>query len=164
MNFARKFPADLRGLILADTKDAADNAEQRENRNRMIEVAKSKGSPAIAELMIGKLLSPDALEHRPDLVKTLRRMMEECPALTIEHALAAMRDRPDMTDVLPEIKTPSLIIVGDADAITPVAVAEGMHKRIAGSQLAVIAGAGHMAPMEQPSMVNRAIRQFVGGL
>ena len=42
MNYAHKYPNDLGGLILADTKDAADNTEQRENRNRMIEVARTK--------------------------------------------------------------------------------------------------------------------------
>jgi 3-oxoadipate enol-lactonase len=164
MNYARKFPGDLRGLILLDTKDAADNAEQRENRNRMIEVVRSKGSPAIAELMIGKLLSPDTASHRPEIVKSLRNMMEACPALTIEHALAALRDRPDMTDELPKIATPTLIVVGEADALTPVAVAEKMHKRIPKSQLAIIPGAGHMSPMEQPSLVNRAMRQFLNPL
>ena len=161
MNYARQFPADLRGLILVDTKDAADNAEQRENRNRMIEVVASKGSPAIADLMLGKLLAPDTTAHRPEQVKTLRNMMEACPGLTIEHALAALRDRPDMTDESPKLAMPTLIIVGEADAITPVAVAEGMHKRIAKSQLAIIPGAGHMSPMEQPSLVNRAMRQFL---
>jgi pimeloyl-ACP methyl ester carboxylesterase len=164
MNYARKYPQTLRGLVLVDTKDAADNAEQRENRNRMIEVARSKGSAAIAEMMIGKMLSPDTLEHRPAQVQALRAMMEACPAETIAHALAALRDRPDMTEELAKIAVPTLIIVGDADAITPPAVAEGMKKRIAGSQLALIRGAGHMAPMEQASQVNRAMRQFLEGL
>ncbi|HWE02187.1 MAG TPA: alpha/beta fold hydrolase [Tepidisphaeraceae bacterium] len=164
MNFARQFPADLSGLILVDTKDAADNAEQRENRDRMIEVARSKGSAAIADLMIGKLLSADTAAHRPAQVKTLRKIIEACPALTIEHALAALRDRPDMTGELPKIATPTLIVVGDADEITPIEMATGMHKRIAGSQLAIIPGAGHMSPMEQPSLVNRALRQFLDGM
>ena len=164
MNYAQKFAQTLRGLVLVDTKDAADSPEQRENRNRMIEVVRSKGSPAIAEMMIGKMLSPDTAEHRPAQVKALREMMEACPAQTIEHALAALRDRPDMTEELGKVSVATLIIVGDADAITPPGVAEAMKKRIAGSQLAVIKGAGHMSPMEQPSQVNRALRQFLEGL
>lgn len=164
MNYARKYPDTLRGLILVDTKDAGDSPEQRENRNRMIEVARTKGSPAIAEMMLGKLLSPDTLEHRPAQVKLLREIMEACPAQTIEHALVALRDRPDMTAELPKFLLTTLIIVGDADVLTPPSIAQGMKSRIAQSQLALIKGAGHMAPMEQPSQVNRAIRQFVEGL
>jgi pimeloyl-ACP methyl ester carboxylesterase len=164
MSYARKFPSALRGLILIDTKDAADSAEQRENRNRMIEVARSKGSSAIAEMMQPKMLSRDTTDHRPAQVKALRTLMEACPAQTIEYALAALRDRPDMTEELPKIAVPTLIIVGDADAITPPSIAEGMNKRIANSRLVVIPGAGHMAPMEQASQVNRAIRQFVDAI
>jgi len=164
MNYARKFPDSLRALILIDTKDAGDNAEQRENRNRMIEVARSKGSSAIADMMQPKMLSQDTVEHRPAQVKALRTIMEACPAQTIEYALAALRERPDMTEELTKISAPTLIIVGDADAITPASIAEGMNKRIANSRLVVIQGAGHMAPMEQPSQVNRAIRQFLEGV
>lgn len=161
MNFARQFPADLRGLLLLDTRDAADNPEQRENRDRMIEIAKEKGSSAIADLMIGKLLAPDTLAHRPGQQQRLRAMMEACPASTIAEALVALRDRPDMTEELPKIKTPTLIVVGESDAITPPELAQAMHARIPGSQLAIIPGAGHMAAMEQPTLVTRAILRFV---
>ena len=88
----------------------------------------------------------------------LRTIMEACPPQTIEHALAAMRDRPDRTGDLPSIAVPTLIIVGDADAITPPAMAEAMHKsdpEVAARRS--IQGAGHMSPMEQPEQVNRAI-------
>jgi pimeloyl-ACP methyl ester carboxylesterase len=161
MNFARLFPDDPRALILIDTKDAADNAEQRENRNRMIEVAKSRGSSAIAEMMIGKMLSPDTVAHRPAVVHALRKIMDACPALTIEHALLALRDRPDMSDEIAKLTVPTLVVVGEADAITPVGVAEAMAKKIRGAELAVIPGAGHMSVMEQPSLVNRAIGRLM---
>ncbi len=164
MNYARKYPDDLRGLILVDTKDAADDPQTRENRNRMIDVAQSKGSAAVADLMFGKMLSPDTLSHRPEISKTLRAMMEACPAKTIEHALAALRDRPDMTTELPLISMPTLILVGEADALTPPTAAEGMKSRISGSRLTAIPGAGHMSPMEQPSQVNKAIRRFIDNL
>jgi pimeloyl-ACP methyl ester carboxylesterase len=161
MNYAKMFPGDLHGLILADTKDAADNAEQRENRNRMIEVVRTKGSPAIAEMMIGKMLSPDTAAHRSGIVKSLRNMMESCPAATIEHALAALRDRPDMSEELAKITVPTLILVGDADAITPPGIAQAMREKIRGSKLEVIPGAGHMSAMEQPTLVTRAIGRFM---
>jgi len=90
--------------------------------------------------------------------------MESCSPQTIEHALAAMRDRPDMTSELPSIAAPTLIIVGDADSITPPGVAQEMQKRIPRSQLVTIQGAGHMSPLEQPAQVNRAVRNFLQGL
>jgi pimeloyl-ACP methyl ester carboxylesterase len=128
----------------------------------MIELARTSGSKAIADQMEPKMLAPDTLSHRPEKVRALRQIMEACPPKTIEYALAAMRDRADRVADLPAIKVPTLILVGDADSITPPAMAQTMHDKIAGSKLVVIQGAGHMSPMEQPAQVSRAIRNFVG--
>jgi 3-oxoadipate enol-lactonase len=163
LNYARKYPHDLRGLILVDTRAEADNAQSKEARQEMIELVRASGSKAIADQMEPKMLSPDTLQHRPAQVRALRQMMENCPALTIECALSAMRDRPDMVDFLPSIKTRTLIVVGEADAITPPKMAQSMHEKIAGAQLAEIQGAGHMSPLEQPAQVNWAMRRFFEG-
>ena len=129
----------------------------------MIETARTSGSKAIADQMEPKMLAPDTLSHRPAQVRALRQIMEACPPKTIEYALAAMRNRADRIDDLPKIKIPTLILVGDADAITPPAMAQTMHEKVSGSKLVVIQGAGHMSPMEQPAQVNRAIRNFAEG-
>lgn len=160
--FAKKYAADLRGLILVDTKAEADTAEQKQGRQKMIDTARSPaGAAAVAEQMLPKMLAKDAATRRPGQAQELRRIMEGCPPKTIENALAAMRDRPDRSGELASIRVPTLILVGDGDQITPPAVAETMAKAIPGAQLAVVHGAGHMAPLEQPEQVNRAIRQFL---
>jgi pimeloyl-ACP methyl ester carboxylesterase len=159
--YARKYPGHLRGLILLDTRPDADTAEGKANRDKMVALARASGSKAVADAMLPRLLAPDAPRTRPQVARELRSLTESCPPETIEHALLAMRDRPDQTDVLASISVPTLIIVGDADAITPPAVAQAMHDKINRSQLAIIRGAGHMTPMEQPAQVNQAIRQFM---
>ena len=164
--YARKYGNDLRGLILVDTKADADTGEGKANRDKMVAQVRESGSKAIADAMLPRLVAPDVPRTRPQLAKELRSMMESCPPKTIEHALLAMRDRPDQTASLGSVSVPTLIIVGDTDAITPPSVAQSMHDRIPASQLAIIRGAGHMTPMEQPAQVNQAIRQFmetVGG-
>lgn len=162
LNFAREFLSDLRALILMDTRAEADTAQGKENRQKMIDLVRAKGSAAIAEQMQPKLLSPDTVAHRPNQVRALRQMMESVPAQTIEHALSAMRDRPDMTEALASIAVPTLILVGDADAITPPDVARGMQKKMPDADMVIIAGAGHMSPLEQPAQVNRAMGNFLG--
>jgi len=164
LSYVLRYASDLRGLILVDTRAEADTQQGKENRQKMIEVARTSGSRAIADQMEPKMLAPDTLSHRPAQVRALRQIMEACPPKTIEYALTAMRDRADRTDDLASIKIPTLILVGDADAITPPAMAQTLHERIAGSKRVVIQGAGHMSPMEQPAQVNRAIRNFVEGL
>jgi 3-oxoadipate enol-lactonase len=162
--YARKYPTDLRGLMLVDTKAAGDDAQGKLNRNKMIELVRSSGSKAIAEQMLPKMLAEDTPRNRPATAQGLRAMMEACPPKTIENALVCLRDRPDQTQTLPSISASTLIIVGEADSITPVSVAQSMQKQIPGAQLAVIKGAGHMSPMEQPAQVNQAISRFLDRL
>ena len=162
--YVRKYAATLRGLVLLDTKAAADTPEAKEGRGKMIELVRAKGAVAVGDAMQPKLVSPDTVKNKPAIVKRLREMTDKCPPLTVEHALEAMRDRPDLTSLLPTIRTPTLLVVGDADSITPPSVAEEMHQAIPGSQIAVIRGSGHMAPMEQPEQVSAAMRRFLAGL
>jgi len=159
--YALKYRADLRGLILVDTKAEADTPEQREGRAKMIDLVRKQGAKAVADQMLPKLVAEDVPRTRPAVAAAVRKMAEACPPKTIEHALLAMRDRPDQSPHLSSIKVPTLIIVGDADAITPVPLAQSMQKAIPNAQLAIIKGSGHMAPMEQPAQVNQAMSRFM---
>lgn len=161
--YAKKCPRELRGLILVDTKAEGDTAEGKEKRNKMIATVREKGSKAIADAMIPNFVTK---QHQDDqrIMSIVRPMMEACPATTIENALAAMRDRADMTDFLPSVSDRTLIIVGEEDAITPKSVAEAMHKAVPRSKLEVIPKAGHAAPIESPEAVTRAVADFVATL
>lgn len=160
LEFARKYPSDLRGLILLDTRAEADSTEARQGRAKMIELVKTKGAAAVAEAMLPKQLAATAPQQKPDVVRKLRMIMESQSPATIENALVAMRERPDNSTFLPSISVPTLIIVGQADALTPPEVAQKMHEAIPKSTLAIIPDAGHLSPMEQPEEVNRAIVAF----
>jgi pimeloyl-ACP methyl ester carboxylesterase len=52
-----------------------------------------------------------------------------------------------------------MIIAGDDDSV-PLAELELMHQHISGSQIKVIAKAGHYAAMERPAEFGRLLRTF----
>jgi pimeloyl-ACP methyl ester carboxylesterase len=162
--YAKKYPKDLRGLVLVDTKAEGDTPEGKAGRQKMIDLVRKDGSKAVADQMLPKMLSKDAAAQRPQQAQALSRIMESCPPRTIEHALAAMRDRPDRAPELSSIRAPTLVLVGESDAITPPDVSESMAKKVPGAKLVTIRGAGHMSPMEQPEQVNRALRAFLESL
>jgi pimeloyl-ACP methyl ester carboxylesterase len=161
MAFARKYPQDLKSLILLDTKAPPDDEKARDGRNTMIDLARASGTKAVVDQMLPKLVAPGVLKTRPQIDLQLRQIAESQPAETIVHALAALRDRPDALPGLAKIAVPTLIIVGDGDQVTPPSAAEQMQLAIPGSSLAVIRGAGHMSAVEQPGQVNQAIRRFL---
>lgn len=162
--YVKKYAATLRGLMLLDTKAEPDTAEGKINRDRMIAIVKERGAKPIADAMLPKLVPAEVIEHRPQLVRELRQMMEQTRPETIAHALAAMRDRPDRTEELEKIEVPTLAIVGEKDSITPPQVMKAMAQKIPGAELRVIVGAGHMSNMEQASQVNGIMEQFVAGI
>lgn len=162
--FARQFPADLRGLILNDTRAEADTSDGKNTRNEMIEIAKTKGARAIADQMEPKMLSPKTLVARPEVVAKFRAMSHDVPAETMVNALTAMRDRIDYAESLASIAVPTLVIVGEDDAVTPPESAQTLVEKIPQATLARIADAGHLSPIDQPEAVTRAIEQFLGKL
>jgi pimeloyl-ACP methyl ester carboxylesterase len=66
----------------------------------------------------------------------------------------------DQRDLLPTIAVPTLLIWGELDARSPLTVARQFEQAIPDSVLVVIPGAGHVSNLEQPELVNDAIREF----
>ncbi len=61
---------------------------------------------------------------------------------------------------LPEIKVPTLILVGDHDECDP-SLSKEMNAKIKGSKLVVLPNSGHMAFVDQPNLWNRSVAEFV---
>ena len=162
--FAKKYPTDLRGLILVDTRAEADTTEGKAGRDKAIDAARQGGAKAIAEQMLPKLLIPDDQRRGPKVTEMVRGMIESQPPLTIEHALRAMRDREDYTSMLPSIAVPTLILVGAKDPLTPLPMSRAMHERIPRSQLVEIPDAAHLTPLENPDAIGRAVQDFLRSL
>ncbi len=65
---------------------------------------------------------------------------------------------------LATISVPTLIVVGDEDALTPVAESRAMHAAIAGSRLEIVNGAGHLSNFERPAAFNHVLGEFLASL
>jgi pimeloyl-ACP methyl ester carboxylesterase len=66
----------------------------------------------------------------------------------------------DTTDLLPNIKVPTLLLWGDDDRRSPLTIAEQLRHAIPDAELAIIAKAGHVSNMEQPEEFNAQVRRF----
>jgi pimeloyl-ACP methyl ester carboxylesterase len=151
----------LRGLILADTRPGADSPETRAARETTAEYAEQHGSAALLERDAPRLFSAatQALHH--DIVERAREIAALNSALGVASASRGMGLRPDSTGLLPGIRCPALVIVGEQDTITPVAEARTMFERIPNAQLEIIAGAGHLSNLEQPEAFTGLVVRFM---
>jgi 3-oxoadipate enol-lactonase len=154
----------IRGLILVDTRAEADSDEARENRLLMAQTARDSGSGPIATSMIPDLLAGSTRQAKPDIVDRVRSMILAVPAVTVVGALAGMAARHDSTGDLARIGVPTLVVVGEEDAITPPDGARRMAEAIPGAALEVIPDAGHLSNLENPDAFNRAMGTFLDSL
>ena len=159
--FYKQFPSRVRALILADTRAQADTEEGKQTRAQQAEKALSEGMAGIADAMLPKLLTPETVSKRPEIVKRVRDMMLKTKPEGAASALLGMAEREDQTELLPRVTSPTLILVGAEDAITPVADSEKMHTAIAGSRLVVLENAGHVSNLERTAEFNEALMSFL---
>ena len=161
LEFYRRYPEHVAGLILAATRAGADSDEGKANRDKAAELAKNEGATAVAAGMLPKMLAPQNYEFDEALVDYVKDNMGSASLNGVVGALAAMRDRVDSTPTLGDIEVPVLIIHGAADQLIPLSEAEAMHQAIPNSELVIVPEAGHLPNLEQPDYFNDAIIDFL---
>jgi len=158
-------PARVRSLILVDTKLEADTPEARAARADLAAKVQRLGPEIVAAAMVPRLLTatPEAnvVARRGEIEALLRRMILEQPVSTIVAALAALAARPDMTGCMQHIDVPTLLVVGADDQITPPECLTRAEEIIPGARLLIVPHAGHMTPLETPSIFNAAVLAFL---
>ena len=151
----------VEGLILCDTKAEADSNEAKLKRAATIRSVKDQGVEAFGESQIHALLVPQTLTKNPAVVETVRRMIQRNSPLGICGALLAMAGRTDTSTVLPNLKIPTLILVGENDTLTPPEVSKSMHGKISHSTMHIIQRAGHLSNLENTEDFNRHLSNFL---
>jgi 3-oxoadipate enol-lactonase len=163
MALVRRYPQRVRALILADTRGEADSEEAQANRNKLIARAREEGAGAVWEAVKDKMFSP-ASQNKADVLEFADAIAAQQSTSQVVGALQALRDRPDARLNLGEIAVPTLVIVGEDDAVTPPQLAQDLANSIPNAQLATIPQAGHLSNLEQPQRFNQAVLQFTQAL
>ena len=163
--FLRQWRSRVRGLVLMDTRAEADSPEVRRARDAAAATARERGASAVGETMLPKMLAPSTMTGRPEVVDRVRSLMAGTPVAGMVGALGAMRDRAGSESLLPTLAgIPTLVMVGAADILTPPDQARAMAEAIPGARLAIISGAGHLPPVEQPAATAESLLEFLRSL
>ena len=173
MEFAGDFPAQLArrvsGLVFMDT--AAHEVVPR----LVLPAAKllghrvhdrfAKGKP-IPQRRFGDddlswLMARAAFGRSPSAkaVDQVRRYLEEVPQSTSLPSWVDLLDH-DAREALKATRTPSLVLVGSRDVLTPVFAAKRIASFLPDARFEVLEGAGHQLMQERPREVARLIDDF----
>jgi 3-oxoadipate enol-lactonase len=158
---AARRPDVVSALVLADTRAEADDDDALAGRSRAIEMISTQGLRAFLDDFLPHLVAPDT---SAEITEALRRIAERQRPSSVVSALEALRGRPDRRDDLPGIACPTLVIVGELDALTPPAAATTIYRGVPGARMATIAGAGHLTALERPADTALLVETFLRGL
>lgn len=133
------------------------------NRNvaAVARLARAEGWPAARELWLADPVLAPALEQ-PEAAARLRAMIGDYSGWVFLHRDPQRELVPPAVDRLADVSAPTLVVVGDRDLPDFQGIARLAAEGIPGARLAVIAGAGHVPPLEAPGAFNDALLGFLG--
>jgi 3-oxoadipate enol-lactonase len=157
--FAIRHPGRVSALGLVDTTawygpDAPKSWEQR------ADAALASGLSSLTDFQVTRWFGDRFRADHPQVVK-------DCVDAFLRNDVAAyaqtcrMLGACDLRAGLPSIKVPTAIVVGEEDYATPPAMAEAMHKAVAGSTMTVLPGARHLTPLERPDAVAAELERLL---
>lgn len=159
MCFALKYPSRFRSLVLCDTSSRIP-PEAGAVWNQRILTASERGMEPLVEPTLERWFTEPFRQRDAKTVARVGDMIRATPTagyIGCCHAIPSI----NVTDKLGAIKCPVLIIVGEQDVGTPVAMSEAIHKAVPGSELVVIPNASHLSNIEQPGAFDSALSKFL---
>jgi pimeloyl-ACP methyl ester carboxylesterase len=157
----------VRGMVLMST--VAKTYLSGSSRLRRIFERLTGGGPSAGELMtqqnLGFFLARIGFGRDPQAshVELVREMIAACPKAASQEAVAALVGL-DMTEDLPKIRVPTLVLSGTADVIAPPAQGRRIAELIPDARLELFKGSGHMLMLERTEEVDALITEFARDL
>lgn len=147
-------------LLLVDTASGFPEAAKAAFA-LMAEKVAAGGMGAVAEIAAKRVFHEAYLAAHPDAVEERRAVLLRMDPKAFIAACRAL-ERVDLRAALGRIANPTLVVVGELDAATPLDLARALAAGISGAQFTLLPGCGHCPPLEQPENFLRAVGPFLG--
>ncbi|KAA8999002.1 alpha/beta fold hydrolase [Affinibrenneria salicis] len=156
----RQAPQRVARLILLDTSARADSAEVIQAREQQIGQVGAGGFDAMIDDAYGFCVHPSRLTDDA-LRAAIRQMAGEVGPAGFIRQQRAIIGRADSRPLLAQIHCPTLVLVGDADRLTPIENAQEIAAGIRGASLVTVPACGHVSTLERPAFVNETIAAWL---
>lgn len=157
--FALKYPKMLLSLTLCSTTSRYPTA-MRSAWVERIRTVEAKGVEPMVEPALQRWFTPPFRERRQDVMDRVRAMLRSTPPQGYIGCCYAIPTI-DVTDRLGEVQCPALIIAGEDDPGTPVAMAREIQAALPSSEFAILRSASHLCNLEQSDEFNRVLLGFL---
>jgi len=160
LEILRQAPNRIARLALLDTSARPDTPELTQRRQAQMALARSGRFAEIADQQFPLLIHP-ARHHDPAARELIRLMASETGPEAFIRQQQAIIGRADSRPGLGAIGCPTLVLVGDADQLTPPELSAEIADGIPGARMIVVAGSGHLTPLDQPEQVTKALVEWL---
>jgi 3-oxoadipate enol-lactonase len=126
----------------------------------MAEKVAGGGMGAVAEIAARRIFHDAYLAEHPNAVAERRAVLLRFDPHAFIAACRAL-ERVDLRDVLSRVANPTLVVVGELDAATPLDLARDLAQGIDGARFVLLPGCGHCPPLEQPQAFLAGIGPFL---
>jgi 3-oxoadipate enol-lactonase len=159
---ALRHPSLVRALVLANTTSSYPQAA-RDVWEQRIATVRDGGIEAIADAVMARYFHDGFRARHGAIVARFRQRLVTTDASGYIACCNAV-GKVETTARLGAIGVPTLVIAGEWDQGTPVAMAQQLAAGIAGAELQVLAEASHLSAIEQPAAFAAAVQGFLTGL
>jgi pimeloyl-ACP methyl ester carboxylesterase len=157
--FAEKYGEKLKGLVLFHSHALGDNEEGKANRTRTIEIVKKDHKDFIAGF-IPLLFAEQNVDKFADKINALKEMSFQTSKEGVIAAMAGMRDRKDMQDLLRTVDFPVLFIIGKQDSRISMEALKPQIFLPKHSESLILENVGHMGFIEARKKTLRTLSHF----
>lgn len=157
----RQAPERVTRLALFDTSAAQDDAERIAQRKAGIASMKMGKFMGVTNRMLPQLIHESRIDS--PVAKQVQDMAVRVGGEAFFRQQSAIIERADSRATLAAIKAPTLVAVGDEDAITPPSHALEIHNGIANSKYYVFEKCGHLPVLESPVETTKILRDWLLG-
>lgn len=162
--FAAAYPDRIGRAVLMNCTASAAGTRQKIEYGFLLQMAKMLGGirPPLTRSVLKAFLGPTTFTTRPDVVAFVRDTVQAVDVRSSAWAVkSVVPARPDQRALLSRVATPVLVVAGAEDATFPLTETIAMAEAIPGAAIAVLEGVAHLAALENPSVVNTLIEQFL---
>ena len=164
LEFAKKHPAYLLGLGMFHSHPYEDSEEKKEGRNKGIDFIRRNGHIHYIKQVIPALFAFDFSKgYQFEVNKLLYNAAQYTPEGIIS-ALEAMKNRPDNSAVLEQIKCPVLFIIGKEDKAIPIEASLNQTALPMIADIHILPSIGHMGMFEAKRKTAKIVKHFIASV
>jgi pimeloyl-ACP methyl ester carboxylesterase len=158
--FLLDFPGKTAAAVIMSTSSEVNEAG-RQRWEAQAEFIEQNGMRAWIEKSRPATQTPEYLAAHPEIAQSEERRIADNPDAAVYAQVARAVAFYNYTEELAQVRTPTLVVVGDQDRMTPPGGSVIISRRIPDAELKILPGLGHGLEQQDPTQVVDLVRDFL---